>query len=129
MEKQIAELILPEGMLDHFDIEKIEQGTDDHNEKYIQIYLAEKNQLPEGYDPSEYESKGFTDPKNLIDFPIRNKNVYLSIKRRRWRHKKDPNRIIYNDYSHFVGSRKITSEFSAFFKRYSLKPGPNRLNP
>lgn len=126
MEKQLLELILPKGLLDHFDIEKIEQGTEKDDRPFIRIHLAEKNQIPRGYNPNEYESKGFHKAKTLVDFPIRGNFVYLHIKRRRWRHKQDPKRIISNDYSHLAEGTKMTAELSAFLK--DTGGDPDRIN-
>ena len=116
MEKELLNLFLPEGLLDHFDIEKIEQGKENKDLQFIHIHLIEKNRVPEGYDPADYESKGFHRVRKLVDFPIRDKLVYLSIKRRRWRHRTDHNRTISNDYSHFSEGYKVTAELAAFLK-------------
>ena len=116
MEEQLLSLILPEGLLDHFSIEDIERGTESDGAPYIRIHLAEKNQLPAGCDPADYESKGFHEATSLVDFPIRGQFVYLSIKRRRWRNKYHPNQIVSNDYSHLGEGTKMTAELSAFLK-------------
>ena len=116
MEKDLLKLFLPEGLLDHFDVEKIEQGIENKDRPYFHIHLTEKNQLPEDCDPADYESKGFLRPRKIVDFPIRDKFVYLSVKRRRWRHKKDPKRIVSNDYSHIAEDSQVTAELSAFLK-------------
>ena len=116
MEKQLLELILPKGLLDHFDIEDVERGTESDGAPYIRIHLTEKNQLPAGCDPDEFESKGFHQPTSLVDFPIRGQFVYLSIKRRRWRNKYNPNQVVSNDYSHLAEGTKMTAELSAFLK-------------
>ncbi len=50
----------------------------------LYIYLEEKNSLPEGYDRTKYESKGFYKEKVVQDFPIRGKPLFLVVKRRRW---------------------------------------------
>ena len=84
--------------------------------KRIQIDLEEINQIAEGYDSSQYESKGFTPAVLIQDFPIRGKAVYLLIRRRRWRNKKDKNEIIQNDYSIVAEGSKITKELSDFLK-------------
>jgi len=114
--KQLLSLFLPEGLLDHFDIDHIEQGKEANGLEFLHIHLTEKNTLPAGYDPEEYESKGFHRVRKLVDFPIRDKMVYLSIKRRRWRHRTDHNRTISNDYSHIAEGYKITAELAAFLK-------------
>ena len=116
MEKQLIELVLPEGLLDYFEVEAVKTGVNSEEEPSLRIYLTEKNIIPKGYDASEYESKGFFDPKTISDFPIRGRFVYLVIKRRRWRHKTDPNRIIFNDYSFLAEGTKMTRDLAAFLK-------------
>lgn len=84
--------------------------------------MEEKNQVPLGYDISEYESKGFTKSKLMQDFPIRSKAVYFSIRRRRWRLKSDKNKIIQNDYSFVAEGSKITQDLSDFLKDTGRDP-------
>jgi hypothetical protein len=103
-------------LLDYFDIEKVEQGKENNDLEFIHIHISEKNTVPTGYDPDEYESQGFHCVRKLVDFPIRDKMVYLSIKRRRWHHRTDHNRTISNDYSHIAEGYKVTAELAAFLK-------------
>lgn len=122
MLEEIVGAFLPKGLLDHFDIKKMNQGfcsTD--GEKCYEIYLEEKNQLPEGYSSLEYESKGFYEPKRIQDFPIRGKALYLIIKRRRWRHK-STKEIIKSDYSFMSNGVKLTQELCDFLKGTGRDP-------
>ena len=64
----LAELVLPDGILDYFTINKVDQGLE-----VSSIYLEEKNELPKGYTREDYESKGFYKAKIIQDFPIRGK--------------------------------------------------------
>ncbi len=108
---------MPAGLLDQFDIEGFEQKpVPDSVGSKLYIYLTEKNRLGGGYDPSEWESKGFCEPKTIQDFAIRTNLVYLVIKCRRWRNKSNPNRIITNDLSFLAKGTKLTAELSAFLK-------------
>jgi hypothetical protein len=65
----------PEGLLDWFDLGGFEQGQDESIKGLYKIHLTEKNQLPEGYDANDYESKGFYPPKSIADFSIRGRRV------------------------------------------------------
>jgi hypothetical protein len=117
MDKELLKYFLPEELLKHFTITKVEElGEVSSKRMYLQIDLEEKNILPTGYDESQYESKGFFPVKQIQDFPIRGKAVYLSIKRRRWRHKENKSEIIHNDFSQFPAGLKITKELSDFLK-------------
>lgn len=108
---------LPAELLEHFTITSIKQLHDAlKNREIIQIDLEEKNTLPVGYNESDFESKGFYSVKNIQDFPIRGKAVYLAIKRRRWRRKDDHNVVIHNDFSIIADGSKLTKELSDFLK-------------
>lgn len=108
---------LPAGLLDIFDITSIEQLTDSFS-----IHLEEKNNLPQGFNPSEYESKGFYKVKKIQDFPIRGKAVYLYIRRRRWR-RKDTGEVIHRDFSIIATGTKLTQELADFLKYASKYTG------
>lgn len=118
MEKELLQLFLPAGLLDRFDIERYEQAPVKGSAiaSTLHIYLVEKNQLPPGYDPKEWESKGFCEPRAIQDFSIRANLVYLVLRRRRWRSKLDPNKTITSDLSYIAEGAKMTAELSAFLK-------------
>jgi hypothetical protein len=122
MDKSILQHFLPDGLLDNFEITKVEEvsnKTGDGND--LLIYLQEYNKLPEGYEAKEYESKGFYSEKKIQDFPIRGKAVYLVIKRRRWRHKKTKKEIN-NDLTFIAEGSKLTKEVSDFLKSTGRDP-------
>ena len=103
-------LLLPEGTLDYFDvINVVEDSTQ------IIIYLEEKNLVPEEYKDKDTESKGFYDPVAVRDFPIRGKQVFLNVRRRRWIVKPDGNYISRN-WQMVASGTSMTREFAAFLK-------------
>lgn len=117
MEKSLLSYFLPEELLQHFEILKIEELGDLATKKdIIQITLEEINTVPNGYDSADYESKGFYPFKSIQDFPIRGKALYLVIKCRRWRNKLDKNKVIHNDYSFIAEGSRLTNELSTFLK-------------
>ena len=123
MEKELIGYFLPEGLLHYFRITKVEELGDLSTKKMIlQIELEEINIIPEGYNASSYESKGFSPVTIIQDFPIRGKAVYLAIKRRRWRHKERKNEIIHNDYSIIADGSRLTQELSDFLKDTGRDP-------
>lgn len=83
--------------------------------EYWLIDFQERNELPNGLSFEDYETKDFTDPKLVQDFPIRGKGVYLRIKKRRWRDK-HTGQIIKRDYSFIAAGSKFTEELSDFLK-------------
>lgn len=109
MEKAFISYFLPEGLLEHFKITKVEElGEVSTKRMVIQVELEEINLIPKGYASSLYESKGFYPITIIQDFPVRGKAVYLSIKRRRWRHKERKNEIIHNDYTLIAEGSRLT---------------------
>lgn len=120
--KTFLSLFLPEALLEHFDIELIQElGDVSHKGMIYHIHLTEKNVLPQGYTKDNYESKGFYNPKTIQDFPIRGKAVYFVIKRRRWRDK-DTKQVLKSDYSFIAEGSKLTSELSDFLKGTGRNP-------
>lgn len=121
--KDIISSFLPKGLLDHFDITDFKElGLLSEKKDCFFIYLEERNKLPEGYDASLYESKGFHKEKTIQDFPIRGKAVYLVVKRRRWRLKSEPGSIIKSDYSFIAQGVKLTQEVADFLKGTGRDP-------
>ena len=117
MELSLLCYFLPEKLLEHFAIIGVEElGCIQTKKMELYIKLEEYKVLPKGYNPSEYESKGFYSESIIQDFPVRGKSVFLVIKRRRWRHKERKGEIIHNDYSLIAEGSKITKELSDFLK-------------
>ena len=108
--EDLARLLLPEGMLDYFDVVKAENKEDDYT-----IYLEEKNIVPQEYKKDKLHSKGFFDPIIVQDFPLRGKACFLHVKRRRWTNL-DTFKVISRDWHIVAKGTRITSEFASFLK-------------
>jgi hypothetical protein len=103
-------LILPEGILDSFELTNVVQ-----EENGLNIYLEEKNLAPAGYDKTQLESKGFLPETSIQDFPIRGHKVSLCIKRRRWEVKQS-GEVITRDWNLVRKGARMTTEFGTFLK-------------
>lgn len=114
METNGYRLLLPEGTLDYFNISDVKESSSE-----IVIYLEEKNELPGEYSTVKVESKGFYDPVVVRDFPIRGKNLFLNIRRRRWI-LKDEGRYVSRNWKLVAEGSRMTHEFASFFKRIIL---------
>lgn len=108
--QSLISLLLPEGILDYFDIVNTVSDKDG-----LSIYLDEKNSPPEGYDQGALESKGFLAEIRVQDFPIRGRKAFLCIRRRRWEVKSN-NEIISRDWKLVQTGTRMTKEFAAFLK-------------
>ncbi len=76
--QQLVQLLLPEGLLNYFDI----TNTIFYSEA-LNVHLEEKNLPPQECKLDKLESKGFHPPVMAQDFPIRDKGIFLHVKRRR----------------------------------------------
>jgi hypothetical protein len=123
MELDLLRYFLPEELLNYFDITKVEKAIDETlNRDVLRIYLDEKNELRSVEDTLRFESKGFLPVKQIQDFPIRGKAVFLCIRMRRWRNKTEPSYIVQNDYSFIADGAKLTNEIVAFLKSTGRDP-------
>jgi len=117
MDKELLKYILPSILIENFIIVKVEEGFDRvKNRKSLTIYLDEQNKLPPGYRQEDYESKGFISSTTIQDFPLRDKLLYLKLRKRRWRHKAHKHETIQNDYSQLTDGTQITKELTDFLK-------------
>jgi len=109
-EQTLISLLLPEGILDYFELTTVESVSGSLN-----IFLEEKNIAPDGYEKKDLESKGFFPEVSIQDFPIRGKKVVLCIKRRRWT-VKSSKEIISRDWQLVRKGARMTTEFGLFLK-------------
>jgi hypothetical protein len=107
----LIRLLLPEGLLDYFELTNVLQGADGE----LNIHLEEKNLPPAGHEKSQLESKGFLPETAIQDFPIRGHKVALCIKRRRWEVKAS-GEIITRDWDLVRKGARMTTEFGTFLK-------------
>ena len=106
----LVRILLPEGILEYFELTKIMESIPGLN-----IYLEEKNIAPVEFKGEKLESKGFLPEIYIQDFPIRNQKVTLCIKRRRWE-VKDSGDIVTRDWKVVQQGSRMTKEFASFLK-------------
>ena len=111
MDIELAQYLLPEGLLDYFEI--VSHKSSSENE--IHFYLEEKNLLPKEYQSEIAQSKGFLPEITVEVFPLRVKSVLLHIKRRRWT-LTDSGMIVKRDWNLIAKGTRITNEFASFLK-------------
>ena len=107
------ELLLPEGVLDYFEITQVDQ-----QEKEISIVLEERNVIPEEYQGRRLESKGFYEDIKVQNFPLRGKALYLIVKRIRWIDKTTGD-IVFRHWELVAKGTRMTQEFATFLKGIS----------
>ena len=109
-EKALIRLLLPEGLLDYFEVTRVSEV-----DKEIWIYIEELNVHPKEYEQDKLISKGFLPETCIQDFPLRGKNVFLYVKRRRWLNTRT-NTVITRDWNIVEKGTRFTPEFAFFFK-------------
>lgn len=124
----MSSFLLPEGMLDYFDIVRIDEESTPKEEVYtggiLHIYLDELDNRTE--DSQGLRPNGFTEPTLVNDFPIRDHKVVLHIRRRRWIDE-DGKNVVMNVYNLAVTGTRYSEEFAAFLKErlgYVPSDGP-----
>ena len=106
----LLKYFLPKEFSQHFDLTDIcESG------KQLRISLDEKNIRPEEHSDKTLESKGFSPPVFIQDFPIRDHQVLLKVRRRIWRHKQT-GKTYSKSYQLTHEGTSYTAEFAAFLK-------------
>lgn len=107
---QLAALILPEEIFEFFDIVSIES-----NQIQVDIHLDEKPNKPEGYELVRLTSKGFHAPIIIQDFPLREKALFLHVRRRRW-YNESTSKTVEKDWESVAKGTRLTKGFASFLK-------------
>lgn len=110
----LLELIIPKEILTHFVYERHEEVSN----TYI-IYLVEKNDVHHIPKAILHDGKavldGYMNPIELQAFPLKGKEVFIQLKRRRWK-VKGTKKGYSNEYKFNPEGVKATREFGAFLK-------------
>jgi len=107
----IANLLLPEVLVKYFDLTSHKTQLEE-----LHFYFQERNDLPVEYKRGKATSKGFYKEITIQDFPIRGKQVYLHVKRRRWQDNTTGS-IVTRDWDLVAKGTRMTKEFATFLKQ------------
>lgn len=110
MNQDLIQLLLPEGLFDYFDVVRVEKI-----DKVYNIYIVERNIIPNEFEGSKLESKGYFEEETVRDFPLRGKACFLKIKRRKWLNH-GTGKIVYRNWDLVASGTRMTSEFAFFLK-------------
>lgn len=108
--EELVRLILPEEIFEYFEILKVQTEA-----KKVDIYLDEKMTKPAGYELIKLTSKGFHKSAVIQDFPLRDKAVYLHVRRRRW-FCENTGKTVERDWEAVAEGTRMTKSFAAFLK-------------
>jgi len=108
--ENLVRMLLPEGVLDYFQITNIIFDGQAYN-----VHLEEKNLPPQEYQKEKLLSNGFHPVRTVQDFPIRGKGLFLHLKRRRWL-VESTGKTISRDWNTVAAGARYTKEFASFLK-------------
>ena len=95
MYKGLASYILPDGVLEYFDVVDFAEDPapgDKLYRKILHLYLDERDNRPSAM--SGAKPNGFTEECRILDFPIRARRTILHVRRRRWTTSEGHNYIV-----------------------------------
>lgn len=106
----LIKLLLPEELFDYFKLIQLEIIDNE-----VHAYLDEEDIKPEEYKKEKLTSKGFHSTIIIQDFPIRDKPLFLHIRRRRWLIESS-GKVISRDWDTVAKGTRLTKEFATFLK-------------
>lgn len=106
----LIEHILPLEILEYFEVKDIHIQP-----KEIHLYLDELNTVPEGYSGEKLTSKGFHPEAIIQDFPLRDKALYLHVRRRRWE-VESSRKVVSRTWDLVAEGTRYSKEFASFLK-------------
>ena len=108
--KALVEAFLPKDLFQYFQIIDVKI-----TEKKIQVDLDELNNPPASHKNIKLISKGFHAPVIVQDFPIRERAVFLHVRRRKWQEERT-GKIISNNWATVAKGTRFTKGFASFLK-------------
>jgi hypothetical protein len=106
----LLELILPKEILEYFVIVDLKIQP-----KEVHLYIDEKNIIPEEFNGEKLRSKGFHQEGIIQDFPLRNKALYLHVRRRKWE-VESTREIVSKTWNLSATGTRYSNEFASFLK-------------
>ena len=107
---QLIKAFLPEQVFDYFTITDVKI-----NQKSIEVNLEELNQPPALYKEEKLITKGFHPSVTIQDFPIRDKSVYLHVRRRKLQ-VTSSGKVVSNTWDLSANGTRYTKGFASFLK-------------
>lgn len=120
-EKNVLSLLLPEGILEWFEVTKIEEKINDKAKddlerhlypKVLHVYLDEI--LSEAAEERGLRPNGYTEATTVNDYPVRNRKLMLHVRRRRYSDRTGKN-VLLNNYKASEDGTRLTVEYGIFF--------------
>jgi transposase len=106
----LVKLLLPSEIFDYFEVTNLII-----KERSVAVFLDERDIKPTGYSGQKLTSKGFHPESIIQDFPIRNKAVFLHVRRRRWL-LEQTGEVVSRDWDSVAEGTRYTKSFAVFLK-------------
>lgn len=107
---ELLKALLPEEIFTYFEIVKVEV-----QHKSLNVHLDELNEPPSAYKDSKLISKGFYPAVSIQDFPVRERAVFLQVRRRKWQ-VESSGEIVSNTWDTVATGTRYTKGFASFLK-------------
>lgn len=107
---QLLKALLPAEIFSYFEITQVLASSD-----RLDVYLDELNLPPLKYEDQKLLSKGFYPAAEVQDFPIRERAVFLHVRRRKWQ-VESTGRIVSNTWDAVAEGTRYTKGFASFLK-------------
>jgi len=108
--QSLVKLLLPSELFDYFEITKLVIA-----DRTVTVFLDERDIKPSAYSGQKISSKGFHSESIIQDFPIRNKAVFLHLRRRRWLIE-STGKVVSRDWDSVAEGTRYTKSFADFLK-------------
>lgn len=117
--QELLKLIVPKEITDNFELIEIVEKTN-----MITLSFEELTSIiPKALSGKAVVLDGYLNQLELQTFPLKDKTVYIALRRRRWKEKGDSKQSYSNTYELHVEGMKTTKEFGAFLKEeFGLQP-------
>lgn len=106
----LIKLILPEEIFEYFDFTNVEVI-----DNQVHAYLEEHDIKPYKFKDEQLTSKGFHKEIIIQDFPLREKPLYLHVRRRRWQIE-STGEVVSRDWDSVAKGTRMTKDFATFLK-------------
>jgi len=108
--RNLVKLLLPAELFEYFVITRLVV-----EDRAVTVFLDELDFKPEDYSDQKLTSKGFHAESIIQDFPIRNKAVFLHVRRRRWVIE-STGEVVSRDWESVAEGTRYTKSFADFLK-------------
>lgn len=112
-------MIVPKEITDNFELIEIVERTNMITLSFEELI----SRIPTSLRGKEVVLDGYLNQLELQTFPLKDKTVYIALRRRRWKEKGDNKQSYSNTYELHIEGMKTTKEFGAFLKEeFGLQP-------